>query len=620
MTAPPQPRISIFSSNAFWIPAVAVLTLAAYFPAMRAGWVWDDNHYVTGNVFLKTLYGLTRLWLRPGAVPQYYPVTHTSFWIEYHLWGLWPLGYHLDNVLLHIANAVLIGLILRRLNVPGFALAAALFALHPVQVESVAWVTERKNVLSGLFYLLALWQALKIWRIAPTATRRYAYPLCLVLFILALLSKSVTSSLPAVILLLMWWKRARINWRDVALLIPFFLFGAVMGTLTSWMEKHVVGATGPEWDWSVAQRILIAGRAVWFYLAKDFWPHPLSFVYHRWTIETADAFQWLFPIALVAAFLVLLKWNRSVACAGIFFVVTLFPALGFVNVYPMRYSFVADHFQYLAAIAPISVAAALIRRQYWLNLPLLAILAFLTFQQAGVYQNAESLWRDVVAKDDDSFLGHYQLGMVLLDRGDAAGAESQFQQCSSIDPTLADGWLGLAAVAESRGDLPQARQYLTDAEIAEPSNPLSIYELGVVDRRRGHLDLAEREMGVAAKNLPDPSPAFEQIGEIEMSKPNLPVAQEAFDQALESNPDRIDTHNNLAALLIAQQRLDDAEDQCNQALRLDPDDALACNDMGIINARRGNRDEAVEYFQRALRADPSLAQAKENLNRIQNGQ
>ena len=226
-----------------WAGLIVLITLLAYIRAMRGGYVWDDETHVTHNLTLRTLDGLRKIWLKPGTVPQYYPLVHTTFWLEYNLWHLHPFGYHLVNVLLHSFNAILLLFILRYLRVPGALLAALLFALHPVHVESVAWITERKNVLSGLFYLSSFLAYLRFYNLTadplphsssssvlhPISDQeshlwRY-YALSLFLFICALLSKTVTSSLPAAILLVLWWKRNRLRWRDVSFLIPFFVLG-----------------------------------------------------------------------------------------------------------------------------------------------------------------------------------------------------------------------------------------------------------------------------------------------------------------------------------------------------------------------------------------------------------
>ncbi|MFQ5592420.1 MAG: O-GlcNAc transferase, partial [Phycisphaerae bacterium] len=238
-------------------------TLAVYVPALGAGFVWDDDVYVTGNTALRDLGGLARIWFDPGATPQYYPLVFSSFWVEHHLWGSEAFGFHLVNVLLHALGAVLLWRILCRLSVPGAWLAAAIFALHPVHVESVAWITERKNVLSGVCYFAAL---LTYGRFAgfagepaPGVGRWRLYLLAHLFFLCALLSKTVTCSLPGVIVLLTWWRRSRVVWRDLMLLAPMFVMGCAMGLVTVWMEKTHVGAQGAAWELSLVERFLLAG-------------------------------------------------------------------------------------------------------------------------------------------------------------------------------------------------------------------------------------------------------------------------------------------------------------------------------------------------------------------------
>ena len=238
-------------------------------PALRGGFTWDDDAYVTNNITLRSAPGLSRIWGQLTATPQYYPLVFTSFWLEYHLWGLNPLGYHIVNVLLHTLAAMLLWRVLVRLQVPGAWLAAGIFALHPVAVESVAWVTERKNVLSAVFYFAAALAYLR-WQERETSDRgaNAHYFLSLTLFICALFSKTVTASLPAALLLVMWWKRGRVAGRDVRPLVPFFVAGAALALVTAWLERTHVGASGPDWALSFLDRCLIAGRALWFYAGK----------------------------------------------------------------------------------------------------------------------------------------------------------------------------------------------------------------------------------------------------------------------------------------------------------------------------------------------------------------
>jgi hypothetical protein len=358
----------LFLQRSAWLVALGIvcLTLLVYAPAISAGFIWDDDHYVTENMTLRSLAGLKQIWLDPKATPQYYPLVHTGFWVEYHLWGLDPKGYHLVNVLLHAANAVLVWLVLKRLGVPGALWAALIFALHPVHVESVAWVTERKNVLSTLFYLSAM---LAYWRFWPadgaqpqTGAWRW-YGLALLLFVFALLSKTVTCSLPAAILLIRWWKTGRLASRDWLLTAPMFAVGLALALLTVYLEKHHVGAQGEEFTWSYLDRVLIAGRAIWFYAGKLIWPSNLIFIYPRWNIDASVWWQYVFPLAAAGVVLALLvlrnRLGRAPLTAVLFFIGTLTPALGFFDVYPMRYSFVADHFQYLASLGLIVLFAGL---------------------------------------------------------------------------------------------------------------------------------------------------------------------------------------------------------------------------------------------------------------------
>ena len=227
-------------------------------------------------------------------------MVHTTYWIEYHLWGHHPAGYHLINILLHGLNAILIWKILQFLQVPGSLLAALLFALHPVHVESVAWITERKNTLSGLFYLLSAWCYLRTMLRPPEEKPSKAlYFASLLLFGAALLSKSVTATLPAALLLVVTWKRRRFNPRDLLPVLPMVIAVIPMAMVTAWVEKNIVGTMYVNWDLSLLDRFLIAGRASWFYAAKLLLPLKLTFIYPRWNIDPGIWWQRLFPLTAV---------------------------------------------------------------------------------------------------------------------------------------------------------------------------------------------------------------------------------------------------------------------------------------------------------------------------------
>lgn len=269
---------------------VVVATIVAYLPSIRAGFIWDDDQHVTDNTLLRSARGLKLIWTALGATPQYYPLTHTSFWIEYHLWGSSPTGYHVINVALHAGSALLLWRILRLLRVPGAWLATCLFALHPIEVESVAWITERKNVLSGVFYSGAMLAYLTGTR-GDSRPRPGWYLCSLVLFACALLSKTLTGTLPGAILLILWWKDGRLPWKHGLHLAPMIVAAFAAGSITSWMERTQVGAAGPDWDFSILERTLIAGRALWFYAYKIVVPYQFTFVYPRWEVDPHVVWQ-----------------------------------------------------------------------------------------------------------------------------------------------------------------------------------------------------------------------------------------------------------------------------------------------------------------------------------------
>ncbi len=436
---------------------LVVLTVAAYSSVFSAGFIWDDDDYVLNNQYLRSLAGLGSIWFEPGTTPQYYPMVFTLFWVQFQLWGLNPFGYHLVNILLHAANALLLWLFLRRLHLPTAYWVALLFALHPLQVESVAWVTELKNLLSLFFYLLSLLAYCRYEEAsagAPTTVnRRLAYAASLLFFLLALFSKTVSGSLPAAILVLHWWQNGRIEKRTVVSLLPFFFLAIIFGGVTARLEVSHVLASGPEWDFSLIDRILIAGRAVWFYLGKLVWPQPLMFNYPRWSIDAGVWWQYLFPLALAAMLFVLWRLRSSIGrgplAAALFFVGTLFPALGFFNVYPMRYSFVADHFQYAAGIGILILIVTGIERglsrsglrpfgQGAVFILLAMVAAALTWSQGHVYRDRLTLFSDTIAKNPASWLSYANRGRDYALAGSDDLALADLETALALNPNEAN--------------------------------------------------------------------------------------------------------------------------------------------------------------------------------------
>jgi hypothetical protein len=506
------------------VAALLVLLATAYLPVTWAAYVWDDRPYLVENAAVQDAGGLRRIWLAPGATPQYYPVVFSAFWLEYRLWGLDPTGYHLVNVALHGINAVLAWRVLARLGVPGAWLAAAVFALHPVHVESVAWISERKNVLSGLFYLAGL---LAYWRFDPpegvaegeerraSAARWIWYAASWLLYLAALGSKTVTCTLPAAILLIAWWKRGRLGVRDVAPLVPFFLVGAWAAAVTVAMERYHVGASGSDWSLSRAGRVLVAGRALWFYAGKLAWPAGLCFIYPRWHVDPRAWWQVAYPVGFAAVVAALWmargRLGRGPLAGVLFFAGTLSPALGFVDIYPQRYSFVADHFQYLASLGLIAPASALLARAAGNRGAriaalggLLLVLGTLTFARALAFRDDGTVWSDNLRKDPRSWIAHNNLGTLDLNRGRLEEARAHFEAALRLYPDYPEAHYSLGAVLEEQGDLAGAEGHLRRALARDsPVTWKAHHVLGLVYKKRGEPRAAAEQFRAALRLKPD---------------------------------------------------------------------------------------------------------------------
>ncbi len=518
------------------LPALllAAALLVAYAPALDAGFVWDDDFYVTANDTLRDLAGLKRIWLETDANPQYYPVTFTTFWLQYRVHGAAPFGYHIVNVLLHAASAVLLWRILRSLRVPGALLAGWIFALHPVMVESVAWVTERKNVLSGVLYLSA---ALLYLRFSlgdadsgpagtrPAGTRRLAL-LSLLLFALALLAKSVTATLPVALCLVVLWKRRRLPREDALWLGAMLAIGVAMGILTAWIEWHQVGAGGAEWTLTLAQKCLLAGRVVAFYLGKLVWPASLSFFYDRWTVDPGDPVQYLFPLAALAVLVTLRLARRRIGdgplVASLYFIVTLAPVLGFFRVFPMKYSWVADHFQYLAGIGPIALFAATAtltfrgragpRLALAAALPLVLVLGVLAWKQAHDYHDIETLWTRTVERTPSAWAAQYALGNLCDERGDVEGAIRHHELALKAKPDYAEAFNNLGAIRAGQRRTAEAIDLYRHAIRAKPELAIAHYNLARSLEAEGRIDETIEALKEAIRRSPDPSANLVVIG------------------------------------------------------------------------------------------------------------
>ncbi len=539
--------------------AIVLLMLIAYIPAMRAGYVWDDDKYVTQNPLITASDGLHRIWFSTDMPSQYFPLVYTMFRAEHALWGFDPAGYHITNILLHALNALLLWWLLRRLRVPGAWLAAAIWALHPVNVESVTWITERKNTLSTAFFLGTLLASLRFMGADQRGWWKY-YLLGLVFCALALFAKTTACVLPAALLVVHWLRGRKVRWREALQIVPFTAMGLAMGLVSVWWEQHHQGTVGQDYLLSWADRVLIAGRALWFYLIKLILPVKLTFSYPQWHVHGHDPAQYLWPAAWIASMVLLWRWRPKLGygplLASVFFAAVLSPMLGFINLYTFRYTYVADHYQYVACIAPIALFAAFLSTRRLTRHTYRAIaavvlmgLAVLTYRQSLVYTDAETLWHDVLAKNERSWLAHNNLANLLDRRGDTDEAMRHYFRVVELNRYFPEGQLNLAAALVAKGRLDEAVIHYTEALTLEPDWPDAHYDLGVAFHKQGKLREAIGQYQQAFRLKPDYADAYNNAAIALISLGKLDGAARYLRTAVEIQPSHGRAHGNLAVAL-----------------------------------------------------------------------
>jgi tetratricopeptide (TPR) repeat protein len=542
----PAPLLSGFDLKAAGL--VLLACFLAYLPSFQGIFIWNDADYVTAPE-LRSVSGLWAIWTRLGATEQYYPLLHSFFWFQHLVWGDNPFGYHLVTLLLHGSGAILFALTLKRLEIPGAWLAALIFALHPVHVESVAWITEQKNTLSLVFYLLAAWMYLQYAETGRSRTYWFAFAW----FVLSLLCKTVTASLPAALLVALWWKHGKLTLKDWKPLVPWLITGAVVGLFTSWVEQHYLGAKGQDFSLPFLERGLVAGRAIWFYLGNLLWPFDLNFLYPRWVPDHRVGWQWLYPVGVFA--LLGLLWalrhrSRAPLAAFLFFVGSLFPVLGFVNLYGALYSFVWDHWQYLPDLGLIALAGAGLSLAIdklgpvWRPVFATALalgLGALTWAHCAMFHDDRTLYRETLARNPAAWMAHFNLGGMALKAGKDEEALAEFRAALRINPDLAD---------------------------AE-------YNLGsILGRMPGHEDEALTHFETALRLAPENGAVHYNMGNLLGKMPGrLPEAVVHYREAVRINPKLAEAHYNLGlALLRDPQQVPEGISHLETAVQLKPND------------------------------------------------
>ena len=610
-------------------------TICIYVPALHGPYIFDDATHIAPTKNWSSISGLGQIWTTVGITNQYYPLVESFFWLEYKLWGESVLGFHLSNVFEHAVAALLVVAIMHKLRLRGGWLAAFVFAVHPICVESVAYISEQKNTLAMLFSLSSLLAYLKY----DESRKSKYYWISFGFFVLALLSKSVTATMPGAILVIQWWKSGRLTWKEnFKPLMLWVAVGLVSGLFTSWVERKYSLASGPKFELGIVQHVLLAGRIICFYIGKLFCPTNIMFIYPRWHIDTRDISQYGFIVSLLiiaASLLLLSRKNRGPLASFLLFCGTLFPVLGFLNIYYFVFSYVADHFQYFACPAIIGSVSCLLvqgwdviaKQSKWMGAALAMILvAWLgraSYIQCHIYDDTELLWHQVLSGDPNSVVAHNNLGLFLIadDRRRADGI-AELNSAIKIDDQVAETHNNLGiALAKNPTETEKAALEFEKAIQLKPelleAHINRAHALELLPRRR--VDAISEYQWILATAPGYDNRAYYELGMLlSETKSGLVEAEHHFRMYLESCPNSSEGHYALGTLLLRDSsKLPEAISELRKALQINPSDVFAHNNLGNALARTpGHTKEAITEYETALRIDPTCVDCRNNLERI----
>ena len=608
--------------------------ILTYMPIWHAGYIWDDDMMVTENPVVVGPLGLKEIWTTSAA--DICPLTLTTFWLEHRLWVVDALPYHLVNVFQHAACTILLWRVLWNLRVPGAWLGAALWALHPVQVESVAWIAEMKNTESTLFFLLSILFFVKWTETKESGRHRetnWNYGLMVLFAVLAMASKSSTVVLPVVLCLCAWWMEGRWRWSSLVKVTPIFLLSLIACVVSIWTQgMRMAEDADPQWVRSWPERLATTGDAVWFYLGKLLWPHPLMTIYPRWQIDSAQWISYLPLLAvIIVSFVLWLKCEslRGSLLAWIYFLAALLPVLGLLDLYFQRFSFVADHLQYLAGIGPLALIGAgmawlgnaVIPQKRWLQSGLgaavLLILGLLSWQRVWAYESKSTLWTDAAAKNPSSWTASNNLGLSLAERGRVDAAMDKFQKALEIRPNYADAHNNLGLALVQKGEIDAAIAEYQKALAINPNRGDTHNNLGMALVQKGRTDEAVPHFQRAVQISPNYGDAYNSlgIGLSQMGRVDDAITQ--FQTALRINPNNSQAQYNLGVAFFQKGEVDAAISQYEKSLALDPNNAPSHNNLGFALLQKGQVDEAIAHFQGAVRLKPDYIDAQNNLAKAQ---
>ncbi|QEG37680.1 tetratricopeptide repeat protein [Bythopirellula goksoeyrii] len=601
------------------IAIILAATCVIYYPSLHGEFILDDDDYITENEFIKASDGLSSFWFSTEPV-DYYPISNSSLWFQWRLWGDTPTGYHVVNLGLHIVSVLLLWRVLIRLSVPWAYFAALLFAVHPVNVETAAWISQHKGLLALVFMLLSILCFLRT--IPPEPSDRLVffrqgtglwYALAIFFFVLASFSKGSAVILPALLVLLTWWKR-KISYWDLAATVPFFVIGAIATKIHTWFQLQSPEiALLPE---SNLQRLLCAGTTVWFYLYKALWPLKLQFVYSRWEIDESQLMWWIPLIACVATTFMLWwyrnRWARVWWVAWCWFGIALVPVMSFADIGYMRFSLVADHYQHIAIISVVALVAGYWHGAYQL-LPRIAMpaacvivlaLSFLSWKQASLYETAEALYSHTLAANPGCWLAHNNLGVALAEHGELEEAIEHHQQAIRIEPENPRGHNNLGVTLRQMDRVEEALVHYKIALEYRPDYANAHVNMGVALRKLGRTEEAVEHYKLAVKLLPNSAAAHFNLANALRELEQLQLAAEHYRLAISLDETNAYAHCSLGDILAETGQLQEAKQHLKRSIELKPDYAIALNSLSWLyaTAENSSSDETANAIKLAEKA------------------
>ena len=640
-----------------------VLCLVVYYPLQAAGFIWDDGYWILNNPTMHHWRDLAVIWFNPMTFLQYYPLSVTAYFLQYQIWGANAFGYHVVSLLLQVLCALILWRILLRLRMRAAWLAAAIFAINPVVVVSVAWVVEQKNLISGIAVLAAAWAWIRfagldrpddVLESAQPVYHWKFYALTVIFYFLAVCAKTFVCALPAAILVLTWWKLGRVTLKHFLASVPLFIMTAGAGWMAAWRERYGAGANGKAYHFSVFQHLVIAGKDIWFYVGKLFWPHPLLMVYPRWHVHGFTTVDILYPLtaALVAAvcFALQKRWGRGLFAAVAIYAIMISPSLGFVTFAGMSITFVADHYFYLGCISLIVLATqagvrALERLQsvgttgdpgitqsaasqaavigykntlaVGVSAVVLLVLGAVSYSQCMNYIPPVEIWVHELKYDKQCFKAYETLALHDKAHGhfkqEVANCQTALKLTGGKDP-LANYLLG-SLYLEKMHDVKSAMPYLRASLMVDSYQAKAIVKLAYCYEQQGNWTMAGKDLQRGIALMPGSSRLYLAYGVTQSHLGNTSLADKAYRDAIAWNPHNVDARYNLAVLLDKSGHWRQAITLYRQALELNPQLAQAHYFYGVDLLNHGHPNQAAKQFRTVIALSPNHKSAYKLLAR-----